>query len=70
MALYTTSSLVAQLILRMLEHLEQEHRATGAEPGEAEGEDTCTISTDAVSYSAISDDSDFGRVCLQRLLSR
>ena len=52
------TSLVAQLILRMWEHLEQEHQATRAGSGGAEGEDTCTISTDALSYSAISDDSD------------
>ena len=54
----------------MLEHLKQEHRAAVAEPEETESEDTCTISTDAVYYSASSDDSDFGHVCSQRLLSR
>ena len=69
-ALYTMTNLVAQLILRLLQFLQDQHRTDGPGPEEAVSEDTCTISTDAVSSQALSDDSDFGAICSDRLAHR
>ena len=64
------SNLVAQLILRLLQFLQDQHRTDGTGREEAVSEDTCTISTDAVSSQALPDDSDFGAICSDRLAHR